>query len=303
MLHWIKRFPAVSQAVEVSVAWVTFFGLVAGAMTWVATSITGLYQYGWGAVVFAGTGVACVIILVISAAIAASRYFNPLPAASGAKSNNIPLDALRMSLNEQIQELASKIDEFEIRATALDAKIDKQATEQLKINRTLDGMFGTIDGKVEDQSKDIQQLAARVQSDCRQSVLKFEMLTTALRARDAETILKEADKVISSFGPKLIRASAIDYPDQKIWLAGYGTWNEAMAKIDNLLVQWFDHQKPFLDIRRRDYENSSETPPNSIKTDDTIMPYKTVCLAQPQYEKQRENMFAYFSAKAGTLPG
>jgi hypothetical protein len=61
------------------VRWATFFGLVAAFMSWVASYITPIYQYGWGAAVFAGVGFACIVTLVISCALVAWRYFNPLP--------------------------------------------------------------------------------------------------------------------------------------------------------------------------------------------------------------------------------
>jgi hypothetical protein len=57
----------------------TFFVLVSAAMSWVASYITPISQYGWGAVVFAGIGLACLITLAASGAFAAWRYFTPLP--------------------------------------------------------------------------------------------------------------------------------------------------------------------------------------------------------------------------------
>jgi hypothetical protein len=61
------------------VRWAAFFGLVAAFISWAASYITPIYQYGWGAVVFAGVGAACVIALVGSGILVAWRYFNPLP--------------------------------------------------------------------------------------------------------------------------------------------------------------------------------------------------------------------------------
>jgi hypothetical protein len=61
------------------VYWTAFFVLVSATMSWVASYITPISQYGWGAVVFAGIGMACVITLSASGAFAAWRYFNPLP--------------------------------------------------------------------------------------------------------------------------------------------------------------------------------------------------------------------------------
>jgi|GEM_PF-5431946 len=73
---WLKK---IDEVVRRFVYWIAFSGLVAAAMSWMASYITPIYQYGWGAVVFAGVGAACVITLVASCALVAWRYFNPLP--------------------------------------------------------------------------------------------------------------------------------------------------------------------------------------------------------------------------------
>jgi hypothetical protein len=57
---------------------VGFFVLLSSAMSWAASYIAPIAQYGWGAVVFAGIGVACAVTLVVSGAFVAWRYFNPL---------------------------------------------------------------------------------------------------------------------------------------------------------------------------------------------------------------------------------
>lgn len=60
--------------------WFTFVGLVWGAMSWVASQVTPLAGLGWGTYVFVGLGAACILSLVLSAALVAWRYFNPLSA-------------------------------------------------------------------------------------------------------------------------------------------------------------------------------------------------------------------------------
>jgi hypothetical protein len=55
-----------------------FFVLVSGAMSWLASYIAPIAQYGWAAVVLAGIGIACVIALIVSAVLVAWRYFHPL---------------------------------------------------------------------------------------------------------------------------------------------------------------------------------------------------------------------------------
>jgi hypothetical protein len=80
MRAWIrKHFPAIDRFVDRTGYWSAFF--VAGwlAMSWVANSISGLAQFGWGAVVFAGLAVACLAVLSLTGSLALYRYFSPLP--------------------------------------------------------------------------------------------------------------------------------------------------------------------------------------------------------------------------------
>jgi hypothetical protein len=60
------------------VYWAAFIVLVSAPMSWVASYIAPIAQYGWGAVVFAGVGAACAITLVICGLLVAWRFFNPL---------------------------------------------------------------------------------------------------------------------------------------------------------------------------------------------------------------------------------
>jgi hypothetical protein len=48
-------------------------------LTWAASNITPLAEYGWGSFVFAGLVAACTISLVMSTSLVAWRYFNPRP--------------------------------------------------------------------------------------------------------------------------------------------------------------------------------------------------------------------------------
>ena len=77
--NWLKNFTKIDETVRRVVYWVAFFSLVSAAMSWVADHITPISQYGWGAVVFAGIGAACVLTLVVCAMFMTWRYFNPLP--------------------------------------------------------------------------------------------------------------------------------------------------------------------------------------------------------------------------------
>ncbi len=77
-----SRFTALDRNINRIAAWGTFVGLVWVAMSWVASNIAPLAGYGWGAFVFVGLGAASVLSLVMSMALIAWRYFNPLPTQS-----------------------------------------------------------------------------------------------------------------------------------------------------------------------------------------------------------------------------
>jgi hypothetical protein len=81
------------------VYWSAFFGLVSAAMSWVAAHITPISQYGWAAIVFTGIGAACAVLLVVSGALVAWRYFNPLPEQSATNEGQeapVPLSPTRI---------------------------------------------------------------------------------------------------------------------------------------------------------------------------------------------------------------
>jgi hypothetical protein len=83
MRAWVKQhFPAIDRFADRFGYWGAFFAAIWFAMSWIASSISGLAQFGWGAVVFAGLAVACLTALSVSVSLALYRYFNPLPPTS-----------------------------------------------------------------------------------------------------------------------------------------------------------------------------------------------------------------------------
>jgi hypothetical protein len=80
MRPWLKKhFPFIDENVDRIGYWAGFGALVWTIMSAIISSISSISQYGWGAVVLAGLGVACIFVLVISICLIAWRYFNPLP--------------------------------------------------------------------------------------------------------------------------------------------------------------------------------------------------------------------------------
>ena len=73
MPDWAKSFSAVNRIVGLVVAWIHFYGIAAAffgilviLMSWITSFIPALYHYGWGVIIFAGIGAACVVTLVAS---------------------------------------------------------------------------------------------------------------------------------------------------------------------------------------------------------------------------------------------
>jgi hypothetical protein len=155
----------------------------------------------------------------------------------------------------------------------------------------------------------VEQIRLTVKSDYQQAGLKFRMVSTAVRARDAIASLNEADNLVSSLGPRLISASESDYPDWKKWNADYARWRDGFQRIDNVMDQWSEwaeYSSPFLGLRQRDYERASNLmPPAHIISDviDMGTSYKNVSLIYPRWEKEREQIFKFLKSTADTLPG
>jgi hypothetical protein len=229
--------------------WWTVFGpigVLSVLMSGIATGFTFIAQYGWGAIVFAGVGAACVVMFSASALMVSWRYFEPLP-----NQPATPGEGQEVST----QDMSTRLAEAE-RGMAR----NKAALEEVRT--------------------------------------KAAMLTRSLRARDAQSTIKEADQVIMSTYKKLLEEA---YPDEATWADDYAAWEKTMSRIDNLMSQWTQqHHEPFLDIRLKDFEPGAPLPQH-IKSDVNMIRYKTAWLAQSSYANRREGLFGYFAAIIGDI--
>ena len=200
------------------------------------------------------------------------------------------VDSLRSDLIASLAEA--------LKATAWKADIDRLNELGVAQHSINDAFEGTI-----------KQINLTVKSDLQQADLRFRMVSTAVRARDTIAILKEADGLVSSLGPRLIAASTSDYPEWKKWNTDYALWQAAFENIDDTMnhwKEWTDYESPFLGLRQRDYERASNLmPPANIVSDviDMGTRYKNVCLIYPRWEKAREQIFKFLKSSADTLPG
>jgi hypothetical protein len=127
MRPWLKKhFPVIDENVDRIGYWSGFVVLVWTVMSAIVGSIPSVSQYGWGAVVLVGLGVACIFALVMSVCLVAWRYFNPItpqpkPEASDAPtaaSEAVPLHRFTAALQRaglleyKFEESVRKIDNF-----------------------------------------------------------------------------------------------------------------------------------------------------------------------------------------------
>jgi hypothetical protein len=114
----------------------------------------------------------------------------------------------------------------------------------------------------------IENLEMKLGSDRQQNRMQQEMLVDALRARDAEGIIKTADMIVLSLSAKLLEASSF-YNDAE-WSDTYQIWEEAMTKIDRTCSAWERDHAPFFNDRLRDIDQSAPLPPSNIKESTVI---------------------------------
>jgi hypothetical protein len=183
------------------------------------------------------------------------------------------------------------------------------AKDHSKLVTTVVNLAKDADARVDRLSDSIEQIRGqltgmhnRIESDRNHTASIFRILSTSLRARDAEAIIKEADEVATSVFSKLMTGG---YPDEAAWTADYTIWRDAIGRIDGVVSSWQDHHRPYLAIGLKELEAGAPTPPpeSNVTSSNGVMWYKTVWLVQQSYSNHRESMRRYFHAKAGELPG
>jgi hypothetical protein len=280
-MGWREDFNKTDISADRLGYWWTIFGpsaVLSVLMSGIAAGFTSIAQYGWGAIVFAGVGAACVIMFAASALMVSWRYFNPLP-----KQPATPSESREVST----QDISSRLAEIE------------RGIAQNKAG------LGELRTKAEVSTQDISSRLAEVErgialnkAGLEEVRTKAALLTRSLRAKDAQSIIKEADQVVMSTYKKLLEEP---HPDEAAWADDYAAWEKAMSRIDDLMSQWtHQHHVPFLNTRLKDSE-ASVPPPQHIKSDANATRYKTAWLAQSNYANKREGLFGYFAALIGDV--
>jgi hypothetical protein len=144
---------------------------------------------------------------------------------------------------------------------------------------------------------------AQNKANLRELQTEVEMLTASLRARDAESIIKEADSTIMITASQLLEgAYPNDDDDETSWAADYVVWETAVKRVDGIMSQWAQQHKKFLNFE--DLTLGAPVPPSqsNIKSDINVTRYKIVWLAQQSYANRRDGIFIFFASKSGELP-
>jgi hypothetical protein len=280
-MGWREEFNKTDISADRLGYWWTIFGPAAALsilMSGIAAGFTSITQYGWGAIIFAGVGAACVIMFAASAFMVSWRYLNAV--------SNQP-ETPRESREVSTPDISNRLAEIE------------RGIAQNKAG------LGELRTKAEASAQDISSRLAEVERGIAQNKAGLEevrtkatLLTRSLRARDAQSMIREADQVVMSTSKKLLGEA---YPDEAAWVDDYAAWEKAMTRIDDLMSQWtHQHHVPFLNTRLKDSEASAPPPPQ-IKSDANAARYKTAWLAQSSYADKREGLFGYFVAIIGDV--
>lgn len=322
--------------------WTTVVQLVgyfggSAVLSWLASTVDPIMQYGWGAVILAGLAAALVVSLVISAGLVAWRLFRPLPQIE------LPVSQAALTNAEEIREkhaeLERKFDKMvmvvfdKLHHMHHDRETDLSSTSTINnrianieqaLSPTPPGLMGAlfqreglapdsrlaeIEAAAESLKDKIEQtksenielhtaLRDHLKSQIQQIDLRLELFSTALKAKEARAMIAESDEAVLKFGPRLLSIGS--GANDLSWEAEYTYWHEAVQTIDRIASAWSEHHQPFLNINRRQYEEANTPTPRNIvvNSDANSIRYKTVQIVQPSYANRRTGIIQYFDSKS-----
>lgn len=140
---------------------------------------------------------------------------------------------------------------------------------------------------------ELERLNGRIESNQRQISMNYGILSGSLHARDAEHIIKEADKQVREMAKKLLNTA---YEDGDEWQRDYVRWERAISQIDGCMLQWSEHYTKFLSVNANDLENAP-MPPQFLKSYGAITHYKTLWLVQQSYANRRDDVLIFIETK------
>lgn len=280
------------------------YAAAVAAVSWVTNSIPSLAQYGWGVPVLAAIGVVLVIVMGLSfAAVPAAeawRKYHPLPPASAITIGAPALSEITNPSPADIGRLERQIEVLKASLTPLASKTD---LEQLSGDISRLNELGVSQHQINDDLRVKLERQAGAQEvilkDLRNLESKFRLFVNTVRAHDAmNEILKPNDRTAMSLGKKLMYPEG--YLDARTWLADYQVWRTALRAIDDLVVAWTRAESTayssLFDLKERHYEQAP-MPPENIRSDETIIAFKTACQVQSSYANQRDGIFSFFNER------
>jgi hypothetical protein len=269
------------------------FVVSTGLLTWVAQRWGELTGGSWPASIFVGLAATCILVLVVSAYLVAFRIFKPLPKAQNREESLGTADDefYQDQRSSELVELATYVDSLGRKVTTLEKSIGEYGGAA----RHLDGQFGTLDGAIHEIKKRLDSFERRTDD----GLLRF---ATSLRARDALAMITESDEMVVGLASKLLAAKEAPYDQPGGWFLNYNNWASEMSKIDHIACMWQKDFKPFMDVRRLDYENAHIDVPENIKGEKNATKYQTLHLVSCRYEGERDGLLRYFTVKTGEIP-
>jgi len=280
-MGWREEFNKTDISADQLGYWWTIFGpmaMLSVLMAGIAAGFPSISQYGWGAIIFAGVGAACVIMFAASAFMVSWRYLNP---------PSIQPETSRESREVSTPDISNRLAEIERGIAQNKAGLGKLRTKAEASAQDISSRLAEVERAIAQNKAGLEEVRT-----------KATLLTRSLRTRDALSMVKEADQVVMSTSKKLLEGS---YPDEAAWADDYAAWEKAMSRIDDLMSQWtHQHHVPFLNTRLKDSEAGAPPPPH-IKSEANAARYKMAWLAQSSYADKREGLFGYFVAIIGDV--
>jgi hypothetical protein len=273
--------------------WSAFILLVWGVLSWIASRLAWLQAYGWPEAILVGLGATCAVVLCVSSGLAAWRYFRPL----ARQPDNPPTTMTKNSLFE------TELGKIEERLSAAEVRIKRHGNDihnRILADRDHGAMIDGFKAQNEEITKQVSDLKAAIAYERRRSAEGYDILRRAMRARDAEVMLKTVDLKLVALAEKLLVASEADYPNDRAWADDFTLWKTHLDEIDNMVSFLDETHKRFLDVRLRDYEEGGpKVPPHILGEQDiNATRFKTVWIAHNRYKRARDGLFGYLSAKA-----
>ena len=296
MLAWIKRGPGLTKPVDnIGIWWAVFGpgGVLSVIMGWAASFFTPIAQYGWGAVVFAGVGAACVIMFAVSALLIAYRYFRPLTPQAQSDAVNTPNQPSE-AVTQEIQEIREKISDL----TKTMVNLAKESDASLsKLERKLEDEIFKSDAKI---SKYISETTTTIDSMLLSQNDRTLKILGHLKAQyELNEILRlrpKIDRLAKLLERAATEPSSVDW---EVWNKRYRLYRRA---IENFIVFSQDYHKNIQNIlltvptdiyRAQGWELNQNNFPG-----DALHDFKTFRYISVQYENFSEECVSLIREKA-----